>query len=228
MSRPVRPWFRFYTEAMGDQKLRTLAPAQRWAWLGVLSAARMSPVPGYLLIGDDIPHTIPTLADLCALKEREVDGAMVEFMKRGMVEQDLLGVWNVPRFLERQYESDSSTTRTRKHRSPEHDGNVPRTPEGTHQRTETETEPSGGASPPPVQILVGGYIDDFGAERGGKRPSGSFLKACGAAVKRALADGEDQQDIARCLGVIAHESKNPGSLPYVLADMHAGRERRMR
>jgi hypothetical protein len=43
-----------------------------------------------------------------------------------------------------------------------------------------------------------------------------------------LNDGESPGDIARCLGVIAHESKNPSTLPYVLSDMHANRPRRAR
>lgn len=70
-----------------------------------------------------------------------MESGMVEFQKRGMVERDLLGTWWVPKFSERQYESDSSTARTRKHRSPERNGNVPETDQITETETETETPP---------------------------------------------------------------------------------------
>ncbi len=236
MSRPTRPWFRFYTEAVGDPKLRTLTPTHRWLWVAVLAAARQSPDPGILLVADEIPHTITTIADYAGVKERDVESGMVEFQRRGMVELDLLGCWSVPKFGERQYESDNSTVRTRKHRSREPDGNVPWNVSGTDQKTETETEPSGGAEtsasnghePPQVQILVSGFVDDYRLECQGHDPPSNFRAAAGKAIKTALKDGEQPDDIARCLGVIAHEGKNPSTLAYVLGDMHANRPRRMR
>lgn len=79
-----------------------------------------------------------------------------------------------------------------------------------------------------VKELVGGYVDDYRAERNGLSPSRRFIGAAGRAVKQALADGRTPQDIARCLGVIAHEGKQPSSLEYVIGDYHAGRERRMK
>lgn len=97
-------------------------------------------------------------------------------------------------------------------------------------RVPSEHSGSGAGAPPDVRVsqLVKGYIDDYAAERQGHTPSRTFKGACGKAVQRALKDGESVEDIARCLGVIAHESKNPSTLPYVLADYHAGRERRMK
>jgi hypothetical protein len=89
--------------------------------------------------------------------------------------------------------------------------------------------PSGGCDLAPlVQSLVGGYVTDYGAERDNKRPPRAWVATAGKAVKAALEDDQPFDDIARCLGVIAHESKNPGTLAHVLADMHAGRERRIR
>ncbi|MCL6443142.1 MAG: hypothetical protein K6T83_06760 [Alicyclobacillus sp.] len=35
-------WFRFYTEAISDTKIRRLPPAQRWLWVVMLSLARKS------------------------------------------------------------------------------------------------------------------------------------------------------------------------------------------
>ena len=76
--------------------------------------------------------------------------------------------------------------------------------------------------------LVSGYFDDYRVERAGKDPPREWRASAGAAVKRALANGETPDHIAACLGVVAHEGKNPSCLPNVLADSHAGRERRMK
>lgn len=78
-----------------------------------------------------------------------------------------------------------------------------------------------------ISTLVASYVDDYKIERSGHQPSRAFKSACGKAVKNALNDGESVDDISRALGVIAHESKNPSTLPYVLADYHAGRPRRI-
>lgn len=91
------------------------------------------------------------------------------------------------------------------------------------------TGDSGSAAPDArIGQLVGGYVEDYESERSGHSPSSAFKGAAGRAIKSALRDGESPDDIARCLGVIAHEGKNPSTLPNVLADFHAGRERRMR
>ncbi len=79
-----------------------------------------------------------------------------------------------------------------------------------------------------VQKLVSGYVDDYRLECQGHDPPRNFRSAAGKAVKSALKDNESPEDIARCLGVIAHEGKNPSALAYVLGDMHANRPRRIR
>jgi len=153
--RIARPWFRFYTEAMGDQKLRTLKPAHRWLWVGVLAAARQSPEAGVLLVTESMPHRGATLADFVGLTPREVVTGMNELEDRGMVERDELGRWVVPRFRDRQYESDTSTERTRRHRSRERGRNVPTSADGTDfgtaPETETESPPSGGDARAPFE-----------------------------------------------------------------------------
>lgn len=77
-----------------------------------------------------------------------------------------------------------------------------------------------------IQRLVAGYCDDYTAERPGKQPPQAWRAAAGRRVREALENGEDERDIAVALGVVAHESKNPGALLHVLADKHVGRERR--
>lgn len=149
--RPARPWFRLYVEAMSDPKLRTLSPAQRWLWVALLGAARQSPDPGYLLVSEDVPHSCGSLADFAAVKEREAREGLDEFERRGMIEQDLeRSCWLVTKFRERQYESDTSTERTRKHRSNDVPTNENGTPPETESDTETESPPEG-----PPQALNG-------------------------------------------------------------------------
>lgn len=80
----------------------------------------------------------------------------------------------------------------------------------------------------PIQgRLMGGFVEDWRAVHG-RDPARRLRNAAGAAVKAALKDGEDPDDIAICLGVIAREGKVPNitNLTLVLADKHAGRPRR--
>lgn len=115
MAPPPKPWFRFYCEAVHDRKLRRLTPAQRWVWVAVLCAARQSPKPGFLLVGDE-PMNVDDLADIAAVSSKETAGAVRAFLAAGMLEDGFDGVWQVVAWEKRQYESDRSTTRTRKHR----------------------------------------------------------------------------------------------------------------
>lgn len=115
MAPPPKPWFRFYCEAVHDRKLRRLTPTQRWVWVAVLCAARQSPKPGYLMVGDE-PMNVDDLADIAACPTRDVASAASAFMSAGMLDEGFDGVWQVVAWEKRQYESDKSTPRTRKHR----------------------------------------------------------------------------------------------------------------
>lgn len=70
-----------------------------------------------------------------------------------------------------------------------------------------------------VQALVGGYVDDYRATHHGRDPSTQKRTAAARAAKRALADGEPPEVVAKCLGVCAEENKNPAScLDGVIGD----------
>lgn len=84
-----------------------------------------------------------------------------------------------------------------------------------------KTAPPSGAPSDQVQPLVAAYVDDFRVVCNGHDPSSRFKASAGRAVKQALADGEHPDVIGECLAAIARERKNPGSLPYVIADYHA-------
>lgn len=124
MPRPQRPWFRFYVEAVTDAKLRRFTPAQRWLWVCVLAAARESPISGLLMLPPDVPMMASDLARMSDLSERVVKTTLTDFERLGMVTDGPSG-WEVLHWKERQYETDNTTERTRKHRSQERGRNVP-------------------------------------------------------------------------------------------------------
>lgn len=117
MPRPVRPWFRFYVEAIHDRKLRRLTPSQRWLWVVVLAAARQSPIPGFLMVSERQAMDAVDLADLADMPVAHVTKALPLFEMAGMIARDRdLGCWSVVNWAERQYESDTSTERARRSR----------------------------------------------------------------------------------------------------------------
>ena len=130
MPRPARPWFRFYVEAIRDPKMDRLTPSERWLWVVILAAARQSPEPGYLMIAEGVAMGWTDLVRASGMKLKEVEHGtdLMTDMKMLAFED---GRWFVPAFQHRQFESDDVTARTAKHRSKEHDGNVPANENGT-------------------------------------------------------------------------------------------------
>lgn len=138
MPRTARPWFRFYVEAMRDPKMRRLSPPQRWLWVAILAAARESCLPGFLFIAEGVPMSWGDLADYAGMKLREVEQGTDLMSDLRMLEFDHnVRAWFVPAWNDRQYESDNTTERTRKHRR----RNVPTLLDGTPPETEADTEP---------------------------------------------------------------------------------------
>ena len=199
MSRPSRPWFRFYVEATTDRKLRRLAPAYRWCWVAVLTIARKSPRPGWLLVADEAhelaPVTVDDLMDEAALPRRDVEGAMTAFIAQGMVEHTTLaggvGVWRVIHWDDRQFESDSSTERVAKGRSKQQDCNTQTSLLVTPPETETETESE---RPRARDPFFDAFVDLFG-EASTKSRAAHYgkvireLKAAGATPKQIVDRG---------------------------------------
>lgn len=116
-------WFRFYADAMRHPKVARLTDAQFRLWVELLSVAA------------DRDGHIPPLEDLKHVLRRRLD-----HLSRGVDELitasliDPLEVGYIPHgWSKRQYKSDTSTDRVRKHRGK---GNVSE----TSPETETETE----------------------------------------------------------------------------------------
>jgi len=116
VGRKQMPWFRFYTEAPNDRKVRRLSPSHRWVWVCVLAAARQSPEPGRLLVSDGVPMTVADLADYAGVTHKVAKAALEGMQKVGLTAQDGRTLV-VPAWHERQYQSDTSTDRVRQHRS---------------------------------------------------------------------------------------------------------------
>lgn len=139
------PWFRFYVEAVHDRKLRRLKAETRWLFVVCLAAARQSPEPGWLMVAKDDPMDWDDLVDFAYMTRTQVERGMDALQGAGVVAYDLhREAWHIPNWDERQYESDNSTARTRKHRAKgttlERSNNVPGNDSGTPPETETETE----------------------------------------------------------------------------------------
>ena len=118
MARPKRPWFRVYVEITRDPKIRRLTPEQRWLWIVVMSAARASCIPGFLMVSERVAYSWEDLADQAGMRVRAVEAGADLMDRLGMIEfDDLLGAWHVVNWDERQYESDDVTKRTAKHRN---------------------------------------------------------------------------------------------------------------
>lgn len=118
MPRKPMPWFRFYVEAVHDRKLRRQKPETRWLFVVCLAAARQSPEPGWLMVGEDDPMGWDDLVDFAHMTRTQVERGMDALQDAGVIAFDRpRDAWHIPNWDERQYESDNSTKRTQKHRA---------------------------------------------------------------------------------------------------------------
>ena len=128
-------WFRFYDEALNDPKVQRLDPFLFKAWVNLLCLASQH--------GGRLPG-IEDIAFALRLSQGEAETVLSFMISAGLVDQsdDELAPhnWNA-----RQFKSDVSTKRVRKHREAKA-RNVSETPPDT----ETETDPEIEISPPPA------------------------------------------------------------------------------
>ena len=87
------PWFRFYSETLGDRKIdficRTTGKPKALivgVWATVLALANDSPIRGALLLAEDIPLTIEDLAMQTGLGIEEMRTLIEELQRLKMVE----------------------------------------------------------------------------------------------------------------------------------------------
>jgi hypothetical protein len=144
-------WFRLYSEAIDDEKLRLLAFEDRWHFVALLCCKSKG------LLDSADSHDLKTrkVALKLGLSTRELDEVARRLAEVGLIDRETLQplAWD-----ERQYQSDASTDRVRKFRERQKQtGNAVKRPGNvsvTVQETETETEsplpPTGGDGDPPV------------------------------------------------------------------------------
>lgn len=140
MSRPARPWFRFYTEAFKDFKILRLDPAERWVWVAILGAARESCEPGKLLIAPGEPMSGDELARYADVPHDQVWTALKKMERYGMVSFDEDGLIVVQNWDSRQYESDTSASRTAKYRTKDCDAETPSQPPSQHRHSDAGSD----------------------------------------------------------------------------------------
>jgi hypothetical protein len=105
--------------------------------------ACQSPKPGYLLLGGNVTVTLQDVTDETACNISDVTKAFEIFTKQKMIEE-IDGIFHVVNWDKRQFSSDSSTERVRKHRDLKRQGNVSVTPPDTDTDTDTDIYSSSG------------------------------------------------------------------------------------
>jgi hypothetical protein len=109
-------WLRLYAEIRHDRKLRRLPPAQRWLWVAIMTIAKESPRPGWLLYSEDVPVTVDDLVDEAAVSREDVEAGIRAFVQQTMLEE-VDGVWHCINWDKRNFTSDCSTERVQRHRA---------------------------------------------------------------------------------------------------------------
>lgn len=112
-------WFRFYSSATNDLKLKRIAartgqtfPHVLGVWTVVLSMASDSPIRGALLLTGNIPVTFD---DVSIVTGCNVSETLQLFHESGMIHQ-IDGIWCVEAWDRRQFASDTSAERVRAYR----------------------------------------------------------------------------------------------------------------
>lgn len=114
------PWFRIYHEMLDDPKIGTLSDAEYRLWIELLCLACRAGKQG---------DTSLTIKDIEWQLRRESKGnvseTLHELLHRGLVELNTNGNGKetifITKWKSRQYQSDSSTIRVRKHRVKSHE-----------------------------------------------------------------------------------------------------------
>src|SRR6056297_597836 len=103
------PWFRMYTEAVDDEKLRLLAFEDRWHYVAILCCKS----GGILDDGCDQSLLRRKVAVKMGVQIRELEEIARRLSEVGLIDQDTL---QPVKWSDRQFESDSSKDRMRRYR----------------------------------------------------------------------------------------------------------------
>ena len=132
----AQPWLRLYREVVTDPKLCRLSGAARFVWIVLMCLANDN---GRVEIADGVPYDRGDIANLAGVGNDTVDDAFAWFIKTKMISTDATGNITLNNWNKRQFKSDDSTERVRKHRAKQA-CNADVTPPDTDTDTDTDTE----------------------------------------------------------------------------------------
>ena len=117
------PWFRFYSEALGDPKIVRICQTTRLpkahvlgTWLTLLAMANRSPERGCLVLTEGVWLTRADIQAECGIDDGEYEALMESFTALHMIHQDERGRWVITNWEKRNFRSDNSAGRVRQWR----------------------------------------------------------------------------------------------------------------
>ena len=181
------PWFRMYSEAVDDEKLRLLAFEDRWHFVALLCLK----CQGVLDSGDGDQMLRRKVAVKLGLQLRELEAVELRLQEVGLIGEGFQPVaWD-----ERQYKSDTSAERTRAYRERmKRHGDVTVTAQETDTDTDTETEKNKKAFAPPID---GTLLSAWKKVRTAKRSGPLTEIAWAGVVREAAKAGLNPEDAVR-------------------------------
>ncbi len=115
------PWFRVYSEILDDRKIKRIVKKTGQSkaliigvWICILALANEGSERGKLSISDDIPYTAEDIEDETGLPSEIIEQLLDEFRSLGMINGK--STIEITNWDKRQFKSDSSTARVKKHR----------------------------------------------------------------------------------------------------------------
>lgn len=123
------PWLRLYTELLSDRKIKLISaetglpkPLIIGVWVSLLMLAGESPERGRIISARGKPWPFGFIADEIGLDESTCKQIIDEFIGMDMVYQDDEGAYVIVKWEERQFKSDDTYARVKKHRASKRGG----------------------------------------------------------------------------------------------------------
>jgi hypothetical protein len=132
----AQAWFRYYRETITDPKFGRLTGGQRHLWTVLLC---LSDDDGHVWIASGVPYDTAELAAVAGIESGAASGALAWLQSIGCIGIDDCGI-HINNWDKRQFKSDTSTERVKKHRSKQGETFQKRSCNGPETETETETE----------------------------------------------------------------------------------------
>jgi len=133
-------WFRLYSEVLSDRKLAHAAQAAGVSratalgtWIGLLCLANDSREQGRLMLAPGVPLGMPEIAEAIGIAPDALERLVQQFLALGMLREDTNAL-AIANWDKRQFLSDRSTERVRRHRQRQREASADRNNETLQQR----------------------------------------------------------------------------------------------